>query len=75
MEMYSILHVLSGNKKLLGSSVANIKEKSPALKRYSLTMDNFFKMCLIILRERCSIPCVIEGESGVGKTALIRFLA
>jgi midasin (ATPase involved in ribosome maturation) len=38
-------------------------------------MDNFFKMCLIVLRETCSIPCVIEGESGVGKTALIRYLA
>ena len=74
MEMYSILHVLSGNKKLLGSSVANIKEKSPALKRYSLSMDNFFKMCLIIQRALCRIPIVIMGESGVGKTALTTFL-
>mgnify|MGYP003692136273 CR=1 FL=1 len=59
--MYSTLHVISGNKKLLGSSVAQIKEKSPALKRYSLTMDNFFKMCLIIQRAICRIPIVIMG--------------
>lgn len=32
-------------------------------------------MCLIIQRIRCGIPCIIEGESGVGKTALISFLS
>jgi len=74
LEMYATLHVISGNKKLLGSTVAQIKEKSPALKRYSLTMDNFFKMCLIIQRAICRIPIVIMGESGVGKTALTTFL-
>ena len=52
----------------------NSEEIKPSFKDYVLTMDNFFKMCLIVLRERCGIPCVIEGESGVGKTALIRFL-
>jgi midasin (ATPase involved in ribosome maturation) len=50
------------------------KEKN-WIEDYVLTMDNFFKMCLIIQRQKCKIPCVIEGESGVGKTVLIRFLA
>lgn len=41
---------------------------------YSLTLDNFYKMCLIVLRMRASIPIIIMGETGVGKTALIRYL-
>jgi midasin (ATPase involved in ribosome maturation) len=31
-------------------------------------------MCLIIQRATAHVPIVIMGESGVGKTALIRFL-
>jgi hypothetical protein len=42
---------------------------------YSLTLDNFFKMCLIVQRIKSKVPVVIMGETGVGKTALIRFLA
>jgi Cdc6-like AAA superfamily ATPase len=44
------------------------------LGNYKITLDNFFKMCLIIYRAKSNVPCVIMGESGVGKTALIRFL-
>lgn len=42
---------------------------------YSFTLDNFFKMCLIIQRMRSELPIVLMGESGVGKTALVKFLA
>lgn len=52
-----------------------MKEFIPELSNYSLTLDNFFKMCLIIHRMNCGLPIVIMGESGVGKTALIKFLA
>jgi midasin (ATPase involved in ribosome maturation) len=31
-------------------------------------------MCLIVQRAVSHIPIIIMGESGVGKTALIRFL-
>ena len=41
---------------------------------YSLTLDNFFKMCLIVQRMRANIPIIIMGETGVGKTALIDHL-
>jgi midasin (ATPase involved in ribosome maturation) len=41
---------------------------------YSLTLDNFYKMCLIVQRMRANIPIIIIGETGVGKTALIRYL-
>lgn len=28
---------------------------------YSLTLDNFYKMCLIVLRMRANIPIIIMG--------------
>ena len=43
--------------------------------KYILTVDNFLKMLLIIMRARCGIPVVIMGETGCGKTSLVRFLA
>jgi len=42
---------------------------------YALTLDNFYKMCLIIQRIRAKVPVVVMGETGVGKTSLVRFLA
>ena len=51
-----------------------VKDKSENLKNYSVTLDNFFKMCLIIQRAVSNIPIIVMGESGVGKTALIKFL-
>ena len=42
---------------------------------YALTPDNILKMALIILRVRARVPVVIVGETGCGKTSLIRYLA
>lgn len=33
------------------------------------------KMCYIVYRINSSVPCILMGESGVGKTSLIKFLA
>jgi energy-coupling factor transporter ATP-binding protein EcfA2 len=41
---------------------------------YELTSDNVMKMLAIYMRFRCNIPVVIMGETGSGKTRLIRFL-
>jgi hypothetical protein len=41
---------------------------------YKLTLDNFIKMILILIRARSKVPIVIMGETGCGKTSLIRFL-
>uniref|UniRef100_A0A8C5RBG0 RING-type E3 ubiquitin transferase n=1 Tax=Leptobrachium leishanense TaxID=445787 RepID=A0A8C5RBG0_9ANUR len=41
---------------------------------YELTMDNILKILAIKMRFRCGIPVVIMGETGCGKTRLIRFL-
>ena len=41
---------------------------------YVFTADNFVKMVLILLRIRANIPIIMMGETGCGKTSLIRKL-
>ena len=41
---------------------------------YELTGDNVKKILAIHLRFRCDIPVVIMGETGCGKTRLIRYM-
>ncbi|XP_016095221.1 E3 ubiquitin-protein ligase rnf213-alpha-like isoform X1 [Sinocyclocheilus grahami] len=41
---------------------------------YELTTDNILKMLAIHMRLRCGIPVIIMGETGCGKTRLIKFL-
>ena len=41
---------------------------------YELTGDNVKKILAIYMRFRCGIPVVIMGETGCGKTRLIRYL-
>ena len=43
--------------------------------QYVLTLDYAMKMLNIHERYECGIPVIIEGETGVGKTALISMLA
>ena len=40
---------------------------------YILTPDNFLKMNLIFLRSMSELPSIIMGETGCGKTSLLRF--
>ncbi|XP_028397453.1 LOW QUALITY PROTEIN: uncharacterized protein LOC114521280 [Dendronephthya gigantea] len=42
---------------------------------YALTPDNMLKMILIVLRVRANVPVIIMGETGCGKTSLVRYLA
>ena len=42
---------------------------------YVITADNFIKMVLILLRIRSNIPVIMMGETGCGKTSLIRKLS
>jgi hypothetical protein len=42
---------------------------------YVLTMDNFYKIVLIYLRVRANIPVILMGETGCGKTSLVKFTA
>jgi len=43
-------------------------------KSYELTSDNVMKMLAIYMRFRSNIPVVIMGETGSGKTRLIKFM-
>ena len=42
--------------------------------KYILTSDNFLKMILIIQRVRARVPIILIGDTGCGKTSLIRYL-
>ncbi|XP_035771851.1 E3 ubiquitin-protein ligase rnf213-alpha-like [Neolamprologus brichardi] len=41
---------------------------------YELTTDNILKMMAVHMRFRCGIPVIIMGETGCGKTRLIKFM-
>ncbi|XP_052817087.1 E3 ubiquitin-protein ligase rnf213-alpha-like [Mya arenaria] len=41
---------------------------------YELTTDNVKKMLAIYMRFRCDIPVIVMGETGCGKTRLVKFL-
>ncbi|XP_052813025.1 uncharacterized protein LOC128240424 isoform X2 [Mya arenaria] len=61
-QLYDVLH------RILGTT-------SEIPDDYVLTPDNLLKMTLIMLRIWASVPVVIMGETGCGKTSLIRVLA
>ncbi|XP_072046321.1 E3 ubiquitin-protein ligase rnf213-alpha-like [Amphiura filiformis] len=54
--------------------VLAVKEIRDTDETYELTTDNVKKILAIHMRFRCGIPVVIMGETGCGKTRLIRFL-
>ena len=65
---------------LILSSIFGVKsnhllEKSTDKQDYKLTVDNSLKLLAIYLRFISNIPVVIMGETGCGKTRLIRFFA
>ena len=43
--------------------------------QYVLTCDYTMKMLNIHERRECGVPVIIEGETGVGKTALVEMLS
>ncbi|XP_076818180.1 E3 ubiquitin-protein ligase rnf213-alpha-like [Clavelina lepadiformis] len=42
---------------------------------YELTTDNCLKMMAIQMRFRCSIPVIVMGETGCGKTRMVEFMS
>jgi len=62
-------------KKLLDYEDYRKKSLEEIAGKYVLTADNFIKMILILLRIRSNIPVIMMGETGCGKTSLIRMLS
>ncbi|XP_016375895.1 E3 ubiquitin-protein ligase rnf213-alpha-like, partial [Sinocyclocheilus rhinocerous] len=56
------------------SRVLGIQSPSDPDETYELTTDNMLKILAIHMRFRCGIPVIIMGETGCGKTRLIKFL-
>ncbi|XP_022797655.1 E3 ubiquitin-protein ligase rnf213-alpha-like isoform X3 [Stylophora pistillata] len=63
-----------GDKIQLLCSVMGIECGYDPDESYELTGDNVKKILAIHMRFRCNIPVVIMGETGCGKTRLIRYL-
>ncbi|CAJ1060881.1 E3 ubiquitin-protein ligase rnf213-alpha-like isoform X2 [Xyrichtys novacula] len=55
-------------------SVLGIKWPTDPDETYELTTDNILKMMAIHMRFRCGIPVVVMGETGCGKTRLVKFM-
>lgn len=59
---------------VVGAKMGWIKGQFDPDPTYELTADNVKKMLAIHMRFRCGIPVIIMGETGCGKTRLVRFL-
>ena len=71
-ELKDILDIKNPVEKKEGNSRISLEEISGD---YVYTADNFVKMVLILLRIRANIPVIMMGETGCGKTSLIRKLS
>ena len=52
----------------------SIDEIKKMLDKYKITGDNYKKMILILFRIFTNIPVILMGETGCGKTELIKQL-
>lgn len=66
---YILLKLIQHPSQIDDDAVNNIS------KTYALTQDNLLKMVLIVLRIHGRQPIIIMGETGCGKTSLIRYLS
>ncbi|XP_022803330.1 E3 ubiquitin-protein ligase rnf213-alpha-like isoform X2 [Stylophora pistillata] len=55
-------------------SVMGVKWSHDPDSAYELTIDNVKKILAIHMRFRCNIPVIVMGETGCGKTRLIRYM-
>ena len=58
-----------------GGAVQRPLDDLPGPEEYVITIDNLIKLLSIQQRLKYCLPVVLMGETGCGKTALVRFLA
>ena len=62
-------------KNILNLNTLSLEQMKKIIGSYCFTSDNFIKMILILLRTRAGIPVILMGETGCGKTSLIKMLS
>ena len=62
-------------QKLLSLDKYSIKDIENKIGSYVFTADNYIKTILILLRIRAKIPIIMMGETGCGKTSLIKMIS
>ena len=67
--------ILAEIKKVLNINNANLDDLKNYTNSYVFTADNFIKLILILTRVRAGVPIIMMGETGCGKTSLLRVLS
>ena len=67
--------LISEVKNILNLNTLSEEQIRKIIGSYCFTSDNFIKMILILLRIRAGIPIIMMGETGCGKTSLIKNLS
>jgi hypothetical protein len=73
----SLTAINNQSQDALVGNLRNLVTEAPApegLPDYTLTLDNVLKMALILQRAQAHLPIIIMGESGIGKTSLLKYL-
>ena len=61
-------------RSVMGLNSKDLANHNPDL-TYELTMDNCLKLMAIFLRLKCDLPMIIMGETGCGKTRMLKFFS
>ena len=67
--------ILREIQKVLNINNVSFEELKYYSNSYVFTADNFIKLILILTRVRANIPVIMMGETGCGKTSLLRVLS
>ena len=67
--------ILEEVKKVLNINNVPLEDLKQYTNSYVFTSDNFIKLILILTRVRANVPIIMMGETGCGKTSLLRVLS
>ena len=74
-DLHSRQHLDLCLSRAVGVGLENGRLKLIDNSHYVLTMDYTIKMLSIHERMKCRMPVIIQGETGVGKTALLKMIS